>query len=1009
MKSKFFSLNFKKKPIFEGFFLKIKSQKKFKMQQNNVFMLPELEILKLFEKNTAKSKCLLGSDLPRVFSSAIFPQTSVKTEEFFKEFFLFDAKLKEELFIYEEFRIIALLLHNYPDYTSSKFLLMKSYLKYPIESSEIIEEKGVFPLKFMMKEIFFMKKDFHAEMKKTVNLLILEEKKPILKKIEEFLNDFKQLMSNKNEMIEVFKKFLEKTVKNQEKIQIKPHSEAPEEQKSNALENPSDKPSDKSLPSGSITLKSLFLLIETHTCLNKYPSIYMQWLKRISKKRNSFFYNDYEEALIFAEKLIEIYLDYRMLDHNNDGQISVQEYVNSIEKLHIKTKEKNFLKDYHMINQNEEDGIDYSELCEFILPETDEKNLYEYRLKEFFFKYNEFSEEIKQGFRLLDQNSDGKVSRNEFLAGFAKLKGKKIKGIDVFWLFDTFDRDKDGWITLQEFMEGGEKMGVFIGEKEEYYIKEENVDKNDKKEENVEKNEENVDKNHKKEENVEKNQENAEENEEKNEENVENEEKNHKNDKNEQKIKRIQEKQKQNPSENNSFSQVQSPNIENFPKIPKKSPFEFNQEFLANQAILSQDSKDFPFIDELEPKDRILTFNERKIGDFFTTLKEMMQKDTEEAPIGNLQYVMRAIKAFFLIVKEENKPEAPKFLHLNTMLSDFIEDLDKENLGKQVFLLKDYYEKHINSKDFFLEKVHKESEQKTKEILDLRVITERNEEELKKMAIFNEKQEREITEEKAENLKKTHEIFLLKERDFALKSQNELLSEQIEINMRNLKKMEENMNKLVFDIKKQEKILNNKEKLVDEEKNQIFLQKNMLKTQENDMKEKYDKIERNLKAYEQSLNKKAFSLEKLNKSTWEQINNEAKDQQEKFVLLLKEYKEDLEIKNLMKTYKNQENYDENSIWKNEKEGLLALIKEFVMKIAELEEKNKKNSKNNENIKENDGEIEKLRGIVKKLGEENAMMKLMSGTPGMGDYKVLWALVISFIIGGGFLLANYLNL
>lgn len=77
--------------------------------------------------------------------------------------------------------------------------------------------------------------------------------------------------------------------------------------------------------------------------------------------------------------------------------------------------------------------------------------------------------------------------------------------------------------------------------------------------------------------------------------------------------------------------------------------------------FLKDDENDLDHLGILAPNDEVLIYVEKKVQDFFDTIKELMEKETEESGnADNLECILQAMKSFFLIVKDENKQDAPQ-------------------------------------------------------------------------------------------------------------------------------------------------------------------------------------------------------------------------------------------------------------------------------------------------------------------------------------------------------------
>ena len=55
-------------------------------------------------------------------------------------------------------------------------------------------------------------------------------------------------------------------------------------------------------------------------------------------------------------------------------------------------------------------------------------------------------------FKAIDENGDGKLSKEEILEGYDKFFGKTMEKDDVLRMFDAVDIDKSGFIDYSEFV-----------------------------------------------------------------------------------------------------------------------------------------------------------------------------------------------------------------------------------------------------------------------------------------------------------------------------------------------------------------------------------------------------------------------------------------------------------------------------------------------------------------------------------------------------------------------------
>jgi len=162
---------------------------------------------------------------------------------------------------------------------------------------------------------------------------------------------------------------------------------------------------------------------------------------------------------------------------------------------------------------------------------------------------------------------------------------------------------------------------------------------------------------------------------------------------------------------------------------------------------MKQEELDMMKLEDLQAKDGVLRFFEREIWDFFNTINELLVKDTEEGEnADNLEYILRSMKSFFLIVKNENEENAPKFLKLNEMMSEFIKDFKKHTQENKLQELKKYYEKFLLLKTDVLKKFKDENKLKNSQILELTKNLQKKTDEFITLKTTSEANDRKFTE-----------------------------------------------------------------------------------------------------------------------------------------------------------------------------------------------------------------------------------------------------------------------
>ena len=394
------------------------------MQSDNI-IFPEIELVKIFERFTKNCELVSSSSLPTIFKDSKYLSDSI-IDAFFEEFFKLDQKHKDEELVYDQFRIIAILLKYHPNYTPEILLSIKTHLKYPIDHLNMETLSPKLSLKLVLDETYNIRSTLYTEKCFNIqNKTIIKMKGKKTHSLEPLENTFEyleKLVISKESQTEVFTKLC----KNKE---------------------------------NDITQEILFEFIKSNTTIRDYPEIYGIWLKRLGNFPHLIYsFEDFEKILVLAEKLVGVYLDFQIIDKNKNGSISVQEFVDSIENSRINISETSFIKDYDLINQDKADGITYTELIEYVLPEEKE-GLYEDHIHRFFLKYRGEQDQFIECFRTLDENNNGRIEKIEFLQGFQK--GKKIAGRDLLSLFDVLDRNSDGFINFEEFYQGGIQLGLF--------------------------------------------------------------------------------------------------------------------------------------------------------------------------------------------------------------------------------------------------------------------------------------------------------------------------------------------------------------------------------------------------------------------------------------------------------------------------------------------------------------------------------------------------------------------
>ena len=654
-------------------------------------LIPEFVIQRLFKQFTIHYPLIDASTLPHIFKQANILPTPDKVDPFFSELFAAMPQIKENSFVSQQFLIIAQLLNLYPNFTPETLKTLKTQINLPIQEIQIMAK---IPLNVMVQELMAPRQAFYSEMQATGKNLVLKK-------------------THKPDVPATCLKLLEDLLK------------APKE-----------------IP---ISTGKLLEMVKT-TNIHELCEVYNIWLTRMTKlPKLEYNQEDLKNVVEFAIKLVGIYIDFSQIDTNKNGKISIQEFVNAIEKFSIKVTEDSFLKDFELINQDKDDGITFTELCEYLLPEEKLGGVNAAdRLQGFFLKYDDkATKDFVNCFVSLDEDHNKKVDKREFLKGMAEKK-VMINGKDLLKLFDALDKNKDGAITFQEFYDGGREIGFFSGN--DALLNPPQNDNADKQEERK------VDDSPK----------------------------------NPQGERREERKIDDDIPQNNNIVpiEIEEEIKEDVPlvdplnpppiKIPRKPSDIFEKENGRMMDFLKNDENELDKLEMLATNDEVLTYIENKVQDFFDTIKELMEKETEEnGNPDNLECILQAMKGFFLIVKNENNQDAPKFLKLNDMMADTIKELKKYTQDRRLNEVKKYYEHFIEMKDKILNNVFKEFGIMKNDIVDLRKQLQKKTDEFAALQVFSEGQHKKIQDFDAE-------VFKQKNLNDKLQNDNKNLIETID-------------------------------------------------------------------------------------------------------------------------------------------------------------------------------------------------------------------------------------
>ena len=657
-------------------------------------LIPEFVIQRLFKQFTIHYPLIDASTLPHIFKQANILPTPDKVDPFFSELFAAMPQIKENSFVSQQFLIIAQLLNLYPNFTPETLKTLKTQINLPIQEIQIMAK---IPLNVMVQELMAPRQAFYSEMQATGKNLVLKK-------------------THKPDVPATCLKLLEDLLK------------APKE-----------------IP---ISTGKLLEMVKT-TNIHELWEVYNIWLTRMTKlPKLEYNQEDLKNVVEFAIKLVGIYIDFSQIDTNKNGKISIQEFVNAIEKFSIKITEDSFLKDFELINKDKDDGITFTELCEYLLPEEKLGGVNAAdRLQGFFLKYDDkATKDFVNCFVSLDEDHNKKVDKREFLKGMAEKK-VKINGKDLLKLFDALDKNKDGAITFQEFYDGGREIGFFTGNDvlvnppqnndpvihEERKVDADDAPQNPQGErineriiiDDIPQNNDDINNNQRIEER-----------------------------KNDRVPMEIEEEIKEDVPDRPLVDPLNPPPQ----KIPRKPSDIFEKANIRMMDYLKNDENELDNL-LLAPNDEVLIYVENKVQDFFDTIKELMEKETEEnGNADNLEFILQAMKSFFLIVKNENDKDAPKFLKLNDMMADTIKELKKYTQDRRLNEVQKYYAHFIEMKNKIQSDMFKEFDIMKNDIVDLKKKLQKKTDKYAARKVFSNAQQKknqdlETEFEKQKNLK----------------------------------------------------------------------------------------------------------------------------------------------------------------------------------------------------------------------------------------------------------------
>ncbi|XP_059162888.1 uncharacterized protein LOC131946227 [Physella acuta] len=125
-----------------------------------------------------------------------------------------------------------------------------------------------------------------------------------------------------------------------------------------------------------------------------------------------------------------------MFDKDGDGSISEAELGAMMRSVGRDPTSQEIKDMIHEVDINENGLIDFCEFQAMMQREDTESDK---------------KAELMEAFKLFDQDGDGKISFNE-LRHFIELLGENLTEVDYLVLMRAADKDKDGFINLDEFL-----------------------------------------------------------------------------------------------------------------------------------------------------------------------------------------------------------------------------------------------------------------------------------------------------------------------------------------------------------------------------------------------------------------------------------------------------------------------------------------------------------------------------------------------------------------------------
>ena len=155
----------------------------------------------------------------------------------------------------------------------------------------------------------------------------------------------------------------------------------------------------------------------------------------INYHKNNFFKKMvlfYISSKLDDKHLMEINKIFKLFDKDNDGQISLEEFHNTLNNYNIKSDEINLL--FNSLDMDKNGSINYTEFISAFLP------------RQIYFK----DELLAEAFTFFDKRNNGTISREDIISAL-KMGGTDNKEIEL--LMNTIDKKEEEVIDKEKFLE----------------------------------------------------------------------------------------------------------------------------------------------------------------------------------------------------------------------------------------------------------------------------------------------------------------------------------------------------------------------------------------------------------------------------------------------------------------------------------------------------------------------------------------------------------------------------